>query len=362
MTQNTRNYHAPPPGSPTGVADYAESLRRALEPYGPLPVPLYHLGNNRLHTEIYRRALEEPGVIVLHDAVLHHFLLGTLSREQYIDEFVYNYSEWKRHLAEELWAERASSAVDLRYFEFPLLRRVVEQSRAVIVHNPGAAAIAQSHGARNLHIVPHFFEPATLPDAAATAEFRARLGISQTATLFGIFGYLRETKRVMASLDAFRRLNRVRPDTALLLAGDPVSPDLATLLSTEARHPAVYRLGYLKENDFQIAAAALDCCINLRYPAAGETSGIAVRMMGVGKPVILSDGPQNADIPAAACLRVQPGVAEADELFNHIVVVSAFPQFAKDVGNEARRHMREHHSLELAAGRYWEILCAAGSC
>src|ERR1700727_2491964 len=99
----TRNYYAPPPASPTGVADYAESLRRALEPYGPLPVPLYHLGNNRLHTEIYRRALEAPGVIVLHDAVLHHFLLGTLTQEQYITEFVYNYSEWKRHLAEELW-------------------------------------------------------------------------------------------------------------------------------------------------------------------------------------------------------------------------------------------------------------------
>jgi glycosyltransferase involved in cell wall biosynthesis len=124
----------------------------------------------------------------------------------------------------------------------------------------------------------------------------------------------------------------------------------------------VYRLGYLKENDFQIASAAIDCCVNLRYPAAGETSGIAVRMMGIGKPVILSDGPQNADIPAAACLRVQPGVAEAAELFNHMVVVSAFPQFAKDLGNKARRHIRESHSLELAAGRYWEILCATGSC
>ncbi len=358
----TRNYYAPPPGSPTGVADYAESLRRALEPYGPLPVPLYHLGNNRLHTPIYRRALEEPGVIVLHDAVLHHFLLGTLTREQYLQEFVYNYSEWKRHLAEELWTERASSAVDLRYFEFPLLRRAVERSLAVIVHNPGAAAMAESHGARNLHILPHFFEPATMPDAATTAEFRERLGIPQAATLFGIFGYLRETKRVISSLDAFRRLNLARPDTALLLAGDPVSPDLAKLLSTEALHPAIHRGGYLRESDFQIAAAAIDCCINLRYPAAGETSGIAVRMMGTGKPVILSDGPQHADIPPTACLRVQPGVAEAAELFNHMVMVSEFPQFARDVGNQARRHIREHHSLELAAKRYWQILCTAGSC
>ena len=186
----TRNYHAPPPGSPTGVADYAESLRRALEPYGPLPVPLYHLGNNRLHTEIYRRALEEPGVIVLHDAVLHHFLLGTLTREQYIEEFVHNYSEWKRHLAEELWAGRASSAVDLRYFQFPLLRRVVEQSRAVIVHNPGAGAIAQSHGARNSpHRAPLLRTgdscptPPRPPDfATASASLKPQLSSESSAT------------------------------------------------------------------------------------------------------------------------------------------------------------------------------------
>src|SRR5207253_9475044 len=38
-------------------------------------IALYHLGNNALHAAIYRRALDEPGVVVLHDAVLQHFLL-----------------------------------------------------------------------------------------------------------------------------------------------------------------------------------------------------------------------------------------------------------------------------------------------
>lgn len=353
------NHYAPPPGSPTGVADYAESLARALETYGALPAPLYHLGNNGLHASIYRRALEIPGVIVLHDAVLHHFLLGTLTRQQYVNEFVYNYGEWRRHLAEELWAERASSAVDLRYFEFPLIRRAVERSRAVIVHNPGAASIAESHGAKNVHVVPHLFESGSHPEASGAAQFRANLGIAQGATLFGIFGYLRETKRILPSLDAFRRLHAARPNTALLLAGDPVSPDLARLLAAEPAHPAIYRAGHLSESDFRTASAAIDCCINLRYPAAGETSGIAVRMMGIARPVILSDGPQNADIPAMACLRVTPGVAEAAELFHHMVMVSEFPGLARDIGNEAGRHIREHHSLELVARRYWQILCAA---
>jgi glycosyltransferase involved in cell wall biosynthesis len=358
----TPNYYAPPPESRTGVADYAESLRRALAPRGGLAAPLYHLGNNRLHAEIYRRAIAEPGAIVLHDAVLHHLFVGILTRDEYVAEFVYNYGEWRRHLAEKLWDERAASAVDPRYFEFPMLRRAVESARAVIVHNPGAASAARAHGATRVNVIPHFFEPADRTDSAAAAYFRARIGVPQPATLFGIFGFLRETKRVLPCIRAFRRLQASDPNTKLLIAGQPVSPDLARLLETEAAHPAIRFLGYLSPADLAVATAAIDCCLNLRYPAAGETSGIAIRMMGAGKPVILSDSEENADIPAVACLRVRPGVAEDAELFDHMVMVSRFPQIAREIGHRAERHIRECHSLARAAERYWEVLCAAGSC
>jgi hypothetical protein len=56
---------------------------------------------------------------------------------------------------------------------------------------------------------------------------------------------------------------------------------------------------------------------------------------------------------------VTPGVAEAAELFHHMVMVSAFPRIAKDIGNEAARYIRQHHSLDVVAKRYWQILCAA---
>jgi hypothetical protein len=111
---------------------------------------LYHLGNNALHADIYQRALDRPGVIVLHDAVLHHFLLGQLDEALYADEFVYNYGEWHRPLARELWRGRAASGADARYFAFPMLRRVVESARATVVHNAEAARIAAATGAARL--------------------------------------------------------------------------------------------------------------------------------------------------------------------------------------------------------------------
>ena len=349
-------HHAPPPGSRSGVADYAQRLGNALQPHWDPSTDLYHIGNNGLHLEIYTRAIERPGIVVLHDAVLNHLLLGTLDRERYVAEFVHNYGEWRRDLAEELWERRASSGVDPRYFEFGMLRRVVEAARQVVVHNPGAARLAREHGAGQVATIPHFFEFDGLPDACDAARFRQRLGIAPSTVLFACFGYLRETKRLGPTLGAFRRLNAIYPDSALLMAGEPVSPALERYLSSEAQHPAIFRLGHMPEWDLLVAAEAVDCCVNLRYPAAGETSGIAIRLMGIGKPVILSEGEETSDFPLGTCLKVQAGVSEEPELFELMALLAATPSLGRAIGATARKHIATRHNLEVVVEKYLRLL------
>ena len=216
--------------------------------------------------------------------------------------------------------------------------------------------MAREHGTRSVHVVPHFFEPREIPDAAATERFRQRIGIAPGTFLFGIFGYLRETKRLIPCINAFRRLHAVRPETALLIAGEVVSGDLGRLLAMEAEHPAIHRLGHLSDADFRVAAAAVDCCLNLRYPAAGETSGIAIRLMGIGKPVIVTEGPETADIPETACLQVPAGVHEGATLFDQMALMAEVPEVRRRVGTAAAEHIRAHHSLRNAAKLYWQII------
>src|ERR1022692_4594797 len=97
-------------------------------------VHLYHIGNNQLHREIYLQAIERPGVVVLHDAVLQHLFLGSLTETAYLDEFVYNSGPWSRDRAWQMWHDRAASATDDRYFRYPMLKRIALASRAVIVY------------------------------------------------------------------------------------------------------------------------------------------------------------------------------------------------------------------------------------
>jgi len=361
----TVGFYSPLPPARTGAADYASALLAELRRHGQVEiaprrsdVALYHLGNNPLHAEIYRRALERPGIVVLHDAVLHHFLLGRLGESEYIEEFAYNYGEARRALAAELWRERAGAAADARYFAFPMLRRALERALAVVAHNPEAASMARDHAPDTRVVeIPHLLQaPAAPPCEAAVARYRRSLGLSPDAVLFGIFGHLRESKRLLPALDVLAELRRENPRVATLAAGGFVSPALERAAEPYFREPGVFRRPYLPESGFWLAASAVDACINLRDPSAGETSGIAIRLMGLGKPVLMTDSPACARFPEDACVRVARGAAARESLRQNVRLIASAPEAAAAIGQRAAAHVRGHHMLEQVGARYWELL------
>ena len=369
------------PPAPTGVADYAAALFEGLVGQTSTSAPdlqvrlspthchlaLYHIGNNHLHADIYRRALQNPGVVILHDAVLHHFLLGHLDEPAYIEEFTYNYGSWSRSLAAELWRGRRSSGADSRYFDYPMLRRIAERSHAVVVHNPAAAALVRQHAPRARIVeIPHLFIPAEPPAAAGVIHYRERLGLEPGAFVFGVFGYLRESKRLLSVLDAFtalcgagdqRQACAGPPGPALLIAGEFTSPDLERSITPLLKHPRIIRLPHLSETEFHLATAAVDACINLRYPSAGETSGIVVRLMGLGKPVFVTGSPECAHFPENACIRIPPGPAERESLRLHMILVSSMSDVVRAIGHRGAFHIQTHHRVEAVSKQFWDLLC-----
>ena len=361
----TAGLFSPMPPARTGVADYSAALVKAMRATGEVrigrdgDVNLYHLGNNPLHRDVYQRALSRPGVVVVHDAVLHHFFLGALTRDQYIAEFVHNYGAWNADLASRLWDGRARSGIDPAYFRYPMLKRALTGARAVVVHNPAARRIAAEHGADRISEIPHLFEPPQLPPAYDVIRLRERLGIGPRCFLFGVFGHLRESKRLTSVLRAFENVMASGTEAALLVAGDFVSPHLARALEPERWSKRIVRVGFTPERDFWLHASAVDACVNLRYPPAGETSGIAIRLMGIGKPVIMTAGEEAAGFPEAACLRVDPGVCEVDMLSDLMIWLARSPSDSRDIGARAAAHIGRVHNPERVAAAYWSVLESA---
>ena len=84
-------YYSPMPPERSGIADYSALLVSALRLRVDLDVAersgtadgevaLYHLGNDPdMHGWILERLRTRPGVVVLHDFVLHHLVAGSRS-------------------------------------------------------------------------------------------------------------------------------------------------------------------------------------------------------------------------------------------------------------------------------------------
>jgi glycosyltransferase involved in cell wall biosynthesis len=368
---------SPLPPAATGVAEYSSRLglelarlgqQRGIESHAAespdavdldrYDARLFQIGNNGLHASIYQAALSVPGIVVLHDAVLHHLLLGVCSRETYIEEFAYNYGDWFRHLAEQLWRQRACAEADERYFAYPMLRRLIERSQAVVVHNPKAKrlvleAARQAAATVNVFEIPHFVEPPEPPSPQARTEARRQLGVPEEAVLISCFGYLRPSKRVRSLLEASRRLPA---EHRLLLAGNFVSRDYEESLQPLLAEPRVIRLPYVPQEKFWQLAAATDICVNLRYPSAGETSGIAVKLMAIGKPVVVTQSEELSALPDVAAIRVEPGEAEVDMLAEYLQLLAVEPEMRSAIGQKAAQHMREHHAVDRVAGCFLEVI------
>ena len=61
----------------------------------------------------------------------------------------------------------------------------------------------------------------------------------------------------------------------------------------------VHITGFLDFDEFAAAIAACDLCLNLRYPTAGETSAALLRTLALGRPTVVSDYAQFAELPSS---------------------------------------------------------------
>ena len=109
-----------------------------------------------------------------------------------------------------------------------------------------------------------------------------------------------------------------------MLAGEisPYYPEIRELLKGELGEGVVVT-GYLSLPDLLALMETTDVAFNLRSPTGGETSGVCVRLLGLGTPVIVNEGGWFSEIPDGCCARVSVGATEEDELVAVLEVLAA---------------------------------------
>jgi glycosyltransferase involved in cell wall biosynthesis len=330
-------------------------------------LPLYQMGNNRWHEDVMRLAFEVPGVLTLHDVLLHHVLLDvTLGRYEY-DPYV------ERLTRDHGWVGRTAAVVkrwgaygDAVVFALPAHRALLRAQRGVLVHSEWAAGVIREENPEiRVRAIPMGIPLPPPADPAAGRRIRERFGLPLDQPVLGSFGFQTPIKRTGAVI---RALARPGLENVHLLVVGEVSP--AVDLEGEARRAGVaervHVADFLPYEDFEAAIAAVDLCLNLRYPTAGETSASLLRVLALGVPAIVSDYAQFADLPREVALRVPLGDEESDALAALLRDLLARPERLRAMGAAARELIRSRHdparSAEavLDAAREWRDLPPPG--
>jgi len=345
-------FYSPMPPARTGVAHYASMLVPELRKHVEVEVnpsneeratsnAIYQLGNNPHHESIYREAMRNPGIAVLHDIVLHHLIVEmTLARgdaDGYVDAMRANHGE-----AGAAWARGRIIGLhdEIANFLFPASIEVANRSRAVIVHNNWAAERLRDLGVSTpIYVVPHPYVP-RWSGGLQPADGALKRTAPQFAV--GLFGFLTSAKRAEVVLEVFRIARAREPRLSLLIVGEP-APNIRV-----PSGEGITVTGYV--DDLDPFYDRVDRLVNLRYPSAGETSGTLIRAFDAGKPVAVSDYAQFAELPDDCVVKIPFGPEEVPRLVEFFLRDHASPARAQ------RRWLEENATLELTVEGYLNAL------
>jgi glycosyltransferase involved in cell wall biosynthesis len=361
-------YFSPMPPERTGVADYSALLVPALSKKvdltvvrrGTKRVPrgsdlgLYHVGNNPdAHAWILDALRRRPGVVVLHDFVLHHLVAGmTVGRRDghgYLDAMEREHGVIGRLLAHGVLDKRIAPLWESRPEDFPLPWLVLEHATGLIVHSRAVRELARQAGYEGaVWVVPHPAWP--VPELAAE---RVAGG-----PVVGCFGVVNSSKRIPELLRAFAAVRSRHPDATLLLVG-PTSPgfDLGRRLQRHGLDDSgLMREDWVDESRLWRLMAGVDVCVNLRHPTMGETSGSVIRSLSLGKPLVVSDVGWFSELPNEVALKIPVDESEAEVLTAALELLVTRADVREQMGAAGAALARRELDLDRVAELYASAL------
>jgi glycosyltransferase involved in cell wall biosynthesis len=333
--------------------DAATADRERLRGYDHL---VHNIGNHLpFHGEIHALSQGHPGIVVLHDRVLHHLFVEIWRREpgglgaSYRRAMRAHHGEEGERIARATLAgEQAgpweSSEEAARY---PLDVVALRGALGAVTHSPGHAASLRRRWLGPLCALelPSYRE--VLAAATATDSRPSRERVQLTAV--GQVTRNRHADRLLAALAADAGL---AASVHLTIAGslDADPRYVAELDATIAAAPALSAelTGWLPDADLDQLLGETDVFANLRHPVTESGSASLARELAFGRPVLCFDEGCFGELPSDAVTRVPAGDVAA--LAAGLRTLVENPQLRRRIGAAARRVAGERSEAAYAHG------------
>ena len=349
----------------------------------PYDLTVYQLGNATYHDYMWPHLTRYPGLVVLHDAQLHHSraraLLSRGRLDDYREEVRYSHPDAPSNLAEIIIRGHGGTI----YYGWPMLGTVMRTARLVAVHSGRLAAnLGEEFPGTPLETI-HMGVPDPVPSVSA-AEVRSRHGIPQESFVFAAYGGVTPEKRLPAVIRSLASVVLAAPSARLMLVGGTVDYcDVGAEVRASGLDDRVIVAGFVPDDELPSYLHVANACLCLRWPTGRETSASWLRCLAAGKPTIITDLAHVDDVATLdprswtvlgscdesgaerAGAKQEPCAVSVDILDEVHSLTLAMRRLAQDpalcdaLGRAARRRWQQWHTLEQMAADYERAVARA---
>ncbi|AFY41744.1 glycosyltransferase [Nostoc sp. PCC 7107] len=381
------NWFSPIPPAPTGIADYTVRLMKELSQFLEVTIwteqqvydleithyaivrtydcscfscpelheadlNIYHVGNNgSFHTNIWQLSQQFPGLVVLHDARLHH-LFGEIYRDKWHDQkaylqlMSYYYGETGKKLAERFWDRQIS--IEWMAENFPLTELALAGSLGVVVHNPEVEQNLQQKLQIPVHYLPlcYNFTSVLRSVAPRTLEPPYKL------ITFGHLGLNRRIDQILKALQTLPQKQDFHWDIyGTVWDKKYLQKQICT--SGLQNHVSVH--GFVPDQVLHEALSQAHLAINLRYPSMGEASLSQLWIWYHALPSLVTDISWYHHLPSDTVAKVRLE-CEIQDIQAHLQNFHAHPDAFVEMGLRGKALLEKQHLPSTYAKQLVQII------
>lgn len=296
-----------------------------------LDLIVYHMGNSfNCHGEIAKYIVKYPGIVELHDIALHHFAteqtLVREGKESYLKLVEYCHGDSGVKIAQKFFDGLSEAPWTEQGLNMCMNRYIIDNAVGMIVHSELAKQMVLAIRP-DIPIVKILLHTEIEDDNARVMQqkYRKKYGISENVLVMGSFGFASNEKRIIPCLDALKRFKDTKKqDFLYVIVGEARKElNIEQQIAERGLENHVRVTGFTTLEEFKEYMHVCDFCFNLRYPTQGESSASLHRLLGMGKPVIVTDVGSFSEYPDDVAFKIRYDSYEIDDIYHAVCQLTA---------------------------------------
>jgi glycosyltransferase involved in cell wall biosynthesis len=322
---------------------------------------IYQFGNSQYHEYMYDIALNNPGIIVLHDFFLSglvQFIANKRNDPQFFfDNLKYSHGKVGDEYFDKIMSHEIDVVETIKHL--PINKRIIDSAKAILVHSSYAKGLFEKYynNSENVYEIKQLIKTPSRKMIDTKNKNKKLLGFQSDDIVISAFGHITDTKQYDFILNLFEEESIFNNKSInLVFVGDFISDIYKNKINNLIKKYKFTRVkitGFVSDELYQEYLLASDIGINLRVDSRGETSRALLMNMAYALPTIINDYASFSELPDETTSKVELNSKTDFALKLNKLIENQ--QFREKMAVDAYEYICKEHNIDAIAEKYYDI-------